>query len=390
MTPTISRSQLFAFRARRQYLAPEARGHTPEGVFEILKALQPVQPIAGGMPGTAPHPRTRMVDYEDDWTERWRASDRLIKGRFMHGNVAYVAREDLALYAAAFRRPMREPMPILTQRVLDAVQRHGPILKSALQDLTGLERGRFNRALTALNLAFEVMELQRTLDWDSPWDLYQRVYPDSDYRAWDQADAQTEVLWRFTRAFGPATTAEMVDWSGWPTRRVGELLDRMLRDAAILGVEVEARREPAYLASDDIAALEGVEPTRPFLVVLPANDPLVLPQWSWVKAHYRSEPLPYCLGVIVEDGDVVGAAWGHYKRRYAHIEELNLEPDIVHIPPRVDAALAALEFRVSGGYVPICIYGINGPADAPWTDEILTRNGYVWQSGYYVKDFSET
>ena len=30
-------------------------------------------------------------------------------------------------------------------------------------------------------------------------------------------------------------------------------------------------------------------------------------------------------------------------------------------------------------------YGINGPAEAPWVEEILTRNGYVWEGRYYVK-----
>jgi hypothetical protein len=36
------------------------------------------------------------------------------------------------------------------------------------------------------------------------------------------------------------------------------------------------------------------------------------------------------------------------------------------------------------------INGDNGPADAPWTDEILTRNGYVWRSGLYIKEAAKS
>jgi hypothetical protein len=382
----VTRKQLHAFRARRQFLAPEARGHTSEDVFEILKGLQPYPPIAGSMPGSAPHPRSRVVGYQEEWSQRWRAVDMLVKGRFMNGNVAYVTREDLALYAAAFRRRLRDPLPLPARSILGLLKRYGPMYKSALQELSDIERGRFNRALASLYQAFEVMELQRQVDWDSPWDLYRRAFPDADPDSWGQAAAQAEVLCRFTRAFGPATVVEMSDWSGWRQRTVQKRVDDLLRQDAVVALQVEGQDKVAYLSSAEVPALESVAPISPFLEVLPSNDPLVLPQGSRVKEGYRSERLPYCLGVVVEDGAIVGAAWGHYKRKYAHIEELNLEPDIVHNPPHMDDVLAAVEAFVSGGYVPIHIYGINGPAAAPWTDEILRRNGYAWLDGYYVKE----
>jgi ATP-dependent Lhr-like helicase len=354
--------------------------------MRILKALQPVKAISGGMPGTAPHPRTRMSDYDDDWTERLRASAKLIKGRFMRGNVAYVSRNDLALYAAAFRRPTRAAGSLSAQRILEGLERHGPMLKSTLRELTGLERGRFNQSLTALNRSFEAMEIQRTLDWDSPWDLYRRSYPEADVDAWRQVDARSEVLRRFTRAFGPATITEMADWSGWQPRIIQKLLDDLLQDNKLAEIRIDERDELTYLAQEDTGDLREVEPASPFLAWLPSSDPLVSPQWSYLVDVYRVERLPYCLGAVVEDGEIIGAAWGHYKRRFAHIEELNVEPEIVHVPPYIDQVLAALEEHVRGGHVPICIYGINGPADAPWVDEILTRNGYVRTAGYYVKD----
>lgn len=131
--------------------------------------------------------------------------------------------------------------------------------------------------------------------------------------------------------------------------------------------------------------LQALQPFQP-IAVLPPDAPFVLPRWSRVIEQYRYERLPYCVGVVVEGGEIVGAAWGHYRRRYVHIEELNLEPDTVHNPLHMDQTLAMLEYHVGGGHVPIFICGVHGLADAPWADEILTRNGYRWQAGYYVKE----
>ena len=386
---SVTRAQLLAFRARRQYLAPDARGRTPEDVFAILRALQPYPPIAGTMPGSAPHPRSRVVGYQDEWSQRWRAAGRLVKGRFMKGNVAYVTDADLALYAAAFRRPLRRPLPRPTRRILDLLEQHGPMPKSMLREMTGIERSRFDRALLSLNRAFEVMEVQREVDWDSPWDLLWRAYPSAEPDAWEQSDAQAEVLRRFTKAFGPATVAEMSDWSGWNQRTINKLLDRLVAHRDIVRVGIEGETEDAYLASEDAKALQAAAAVNRFIVVLPTNDPFVMPQWSHLQARYRPYPLPYCYGVIVVDGEIAGAAWGHYKRRYIHIEELSLEPAIVHDPPRMDEVLVTLESHLGAGQVPIHIYGINEVAEAPWIVDILARNDFVWQAGYYVKEATQ-
>lgn len=258
--------------------------------------------------------------------------------------------------------------------------------KSMMKEMMSIERGRFDRALLSLNRAFEVMEIQREVDWDSPWDLRRRAYPDADPDAWSQTDAQAEVLRRFTRAFGPATIAEMADWSGWNQRTISKLLDHLLARHDIVRVEIEGETEEACFASEDARALRAAAPVSRFIVVLPINDPFVLPQWSHLNAQHRPYPLPYCYSVIVVDGEIAGAAWGHYKRRYIHIEELSLSPDIVHDPPRMDEVLATLESHVGAGQVPIHIYGINEVAEAPWIGDILARNGFAWQAGYYVKE----
>jgi hypothetical protein len=382
---SVTRSQLLGFRARRQYLAPGARGHTPEDVLTILQALQPFPPIADSMPGSAPHPRSRVEDYQDAWAERWRAEGRLVKGRFMHRNIAYVADADLALYAAAFRQPLPGTLSWTARRILDLLEQHGPLHKSQLREMTAIERKRFDRALLVLNLAFEVMEIQTEVDWDSPWALPRHAYPGADPDGWQPAEAQAEVLRRFTKAFGPATLTQMAGWSGWRQRTVEERLDHLLSHGAIVHIEAEGEEEPAYLASEEVEALPAAAPVEPFTLMLPTNDPFALPHWPLLRARYRPYPLPHCYGVLVVDGEMVGAAWGQYKRRFIQIEELSIAPEVMGDPPRMDDVLAQLVAFFGGDQVLIHIGSLNQQAEAPWVAEILERNGFVRQAGYYAK-----
>ena len=52
----------------------------------------------------------------------------------------------------------------------------------------------------------------------------------------------------------------------------------------------------------------------------------------------------------------------------------------------MNETLAKLESHLGAGWVPIHIYGINGEAEATWVADILTRNGFVWNKEYYVKE----
>lgn len=381
----VLRPQLVGFRACRQYLAPEARGRTPEDVLTILRALQPFPPIAGSMPGSAPHPRSRVVGYQDAWAERWRADGRLIKGRFVGKAIAYVADDDLALYAAAFRQPLSGTLSWTARRILDLLERHGPLRKSQLRRMTAIERKRFDRALLVLNQAFVVMEVQIAVDWDSPWALPQHAYPDADLDAWEPAEAQAEVLRRFTKAFGPATVTQMASWSGWRQRTVEERLDCLLGRGAIVHVGVKGEEEAAYLTSEEVEALFAAAAVEPFTLILPTNDPFVMPHRALLRARYRPYPLPHCYGAIVVDGELVGAAWGQYKRRFIQIEELSIAPDVMDDPPRMDEVLAQLEAFFGAGQVPIHIGSLNQQAEAPWVAEILKRNGFIRWGGYYTK-----
>ena len=309
----------------------------------------------------------------------------------MHEERVYLDREALARCARAVRDFSASEVGIRAKLMavaliifLTAINGLNVVNSYVGRDfMTAIERQRFDRALLALNLAFEVMEVQTEVDWDSPWALPRHAYPDADLDAWEPATAQAEVLRRFTKAFGPATLTQMAGWSGWKQRTVGEWLDRLLGQGAIEPIQVEGQDESAYLASEEVDALSAATPVEPFTLMLPTNDPFVMPHWPLLRARYRPYPLPHCYGAIVVDGELVGAAWGQYKRRFIQIEELSIAPDVMDDPPRMDEVLTQLEAFF--GRAPIHIGSLNQQAEAPWIAEILERNGFVRQSGYYVK-----
>ena len=91
---------ILAKRLRRQRLTDPLP--SADSYLDLFRLLQPVSPVAFTRPGDPPRlmPRTRFDDGAE--ADRLRAQRRLVKGRFLGGNIGYVLAEDLALYARHF------------------------------------------------------------------------------------------------------------------------------------------------------------------------------------------------------------------------------------------------------------------------------------------------
>ncbi|MFL6074726.1 MAG: winged helix DNA-binding domain-containing protein [Mycobacteriales bacterium] len=86
--------------------------------------------------------------------------------------------------------------------------------------------------------------------------------------AWSTADAQVELVRRWLAAYGPGTAADLKWWTGWTAGEVKRAL------AAIGPAEVELDGGgTGYVLPDDLGP---VEPTGPWVALLPALDPTVM------------------------------------------------------------------------------------------------------------------
>ncbi|MCL6449682.1 MAG: winged helix DNA-binding domain-containing protein [Acetobacteraceae bacterium] len=86
--------------------------------------------------------------------------------------------------------------------------------------------------------------------------------------------ARAELLRRYLRAYGPASTADFAYWAGFD--RVGPAEDARRRlGEAVAEVEVEGSTRPLLMLAADMPALAAVKPSRTAFP-LPRFDPLVL------------------------------------------------------------------------------------------------------------------
>jgi hypothetical protein len=123
-----------------------------------------------------------------------------------------------------------------------------------------------------------------------------------------QAEAQTEVLTKWLRGFGPATETDIKWWTGWPVGQVRKALE----PANVIEVEMEGG--PGYLLADDA---EAVETPTSWVAMLPSLDPTVMgwKQREWYLGDH-SEHLFDRNGnagpTVWADGRVVGG-WAQRK-----------------------------------------------------------------------------
>ncbi len=297
--------QIHALRAQRQYLAPSVRGSSDTDYLTILRALGPLRPPAHAFPGTpallaerhrSPHEGPLVV------AERVRRQGRVVKGRFQHGHVAYVALEDVPLYWAAFCLPLEPHVLSAEGRVLETLEREGPLHKTELSQSSGVRGRELSEVLNKLVRSGQVFEHQLETEWDNPWGLVASEHPD-----WlvgpSRFAARLEVLRRFVHAHVFTSLEEARDWSGWPLRECRELFGALQSMGVLEHAEVRGWGEH-YLVCDfvEIQVLETCA------AVLDPGDPLASAQRSFLKKDFPEPTLCY----LLIDGEIVGSIAGRW------------------------------------------------------------------------------
>ncbi len=100
-------------------------------------------------------------------------------------------------------------------------------------------------------------------------------------KQWTVEDAQAELVWRWLKAFGPATVEDVRWWTGWTLGDVRRAL------AAIAPVEVELDGASGIALADDLVPTRRPEP---FAALLAGLDPSVM-GWAgrdWYLGPHRT------------------------------------------------------------------------------------------------------
>ena len=333
-----------SWRARR--LASQGLSAPVEGesdFVELFRRLQPVPPMANSYPGSPPRLEYRVggADGEDArLADELRARHKLIKGRYFGGRVSYVFVEDLALYAAACRRPMTT----LNDRhaaVLRAFEVSGPLSPRQLRQQTGMAHRPLMAAVNRLEEAFLVCEDQTDDAWDRPLHLFEREWPEAHEAELDRVEAREEVLGRWAAANVWVCVEGAAAVTGWPKRELVKLLASLSAMGKLQPVDAVQEPVEADVGAQYLVAPDG-DPVAlgPGAVrVLHRDDPLVRPLLPMLKVRYADREV---LKYLLIDDEVSGAVCGHWRIGPHDVEDILIDGEATAQERRQDVLAAVI------------------------------------------------
>ncbi|MEY8311503.1 hypothetical protein AALA61_05820 [Oscillospiraceae bacterium 42-9] len=320
----MDRTRLAALRMERQHLGNPA---SEEEYLSLYRDLQPGVNVYWNGFGQPPTLSFR-ADFDDLAFNRARQLERgLVKGRFAGGNLGWIVPEDMALYAALYRKPLASPNERQFQ-LLELIERSGPLSIQQMKEETGMLVKAITPVLHRLQEAFLIYEDQYDGEWDRGWCPFEEMFPGLDLERLSRLEALKTVLPRFAYRF--------VWFSQGMAKAFYRLPDKDLK-AALAQLEAEGTLVPwedGWVLPQDRGALEapGGQPPRS-VYAIHRNDPLFKaaePELKkWAEALTAGRPYDcQALQFLLVDGEFRGVVAGHFRNGPYDLNDVVLDlPD---------------------------------------------------------------
>ena len=186
--------KLLALRMQRQHLTDPV---DEAGYDALYRDMQPGLNLYWHGFGQPPE-LTFRADFDDVAYNRERLADRrLIKGRFAGGNLGWIGEEDLPLFAALYRKPIKGFMTDVQQTIMTLIERMGPLNIQQIKEETGYLVKVITPALHRLQEAFLLSEDQFDGEWDRAWYRFEEMFPEVELNRFSREEAIDTVLQRF-------------------------------------------------------------------------------------------------------------------------------------------------------------------------------------------------
>jgi hypothetical protein len=311
----VDKSTVLANRLdRHRLLAPV---ESEEDYLELLRQLQPVNPIFYTCPGDPPSLYPRAAFNDQEVTSNLRKGQVLAKGRFLGGGVGYVLADEIALFANAFCKPLTGFGPN-EQQILDVIKGAGPLSAGMIKEETGFLSKEIMPVLHKLQKAFIVYEDQSDSDWERPWEMFERVWPDVRICDEQKLSAVKSILSRFIKINVFLTFGQLKSWSRFPVRLLKEAIQALLEENQIIPISIAGLGEGYMLPHD--ADLDPAQPQRSVFMLHKA-DPIVRMHLDELKKKFEGEVLQY----LLIDGELNGAVMGHMRIGPHDVEDIELQ-----------------------------------------------------------------
>lgn len=316
----IKKEAVRALRMQRQFLPETAGFEDYEALFRLASPVPTVYWTAPGDPPTLPE-----HSFLDDFTHnnRLRAEHKLVKGRFQSGNIGYVFREDMALYAAAYR----QEGGALSEReaeLLRLFREEGPMTIGVIKEITGYLVKEITPVLHKLQKKFYLFEDQTDCGGDRGWCLFEDEFPEVfTPSSFGREDAVEEIILRFLRLHVFATEAMLNAFYKLPSKLILKALAGLTAQGKIREASMDG--ESGYLLPEDAQTMANMQsaPEQHSVYALHRNDFLVRARQAQLEEmHWHTEF--QVLQYLLIDGEFQGAVVGKFKNGPYELEDVVL------------------------------------------------------------------
>lgn len=334
-----------ALRMERQHLLTPANETEYDALYRDLQPGQNVYWNGFGQPPTL----SFRADFDDLAYNKSRQFRReLIKGRFAGGNLGWILPEDLELFAALYRKPLKNAT-MTQQMLLERIETSGPYTIGQLKEESGLLVKEITPALHRLQEAFLIYEDQYDGEWDRGWYRFGEFFSDFNLDRYTKTEALKIVLRRFAHRFVWFTPAMAKSFYKLPEKEI------KLAIAGLVSETVLVESDGGYLLKEDAETLKTyIAPEFHSVYALHRNDPIYKAFEPALKSLAKSltEGLPYdCdpLQYLLIDGVFHGAVVGHFRNGPYDLNDVRI--DDASLLSRKEEIIAAVQ-TVNSGALP--------------------------------------
>ena len=333
--------KIISLRMERQCFINKAN---EDEYIKLYRDTQPGQNVYWNGFGEPPT-LTFRADFNDIEFNRGRQLKRkLIKGRFSGGNLGWIVPEDMELFAALYRKPLMKPTEIQL-RVLEMIEREGPLNIQQIKEETGWLVKEITPALHRLQEAFLIYEDQYDGEWDRGWYMFTEMFPQANLEKYTRREALEIVLQRFAYRLVWFDTAMAKSFYKLPEKEI------KLAIGALAAKGVLIASDSGYMLKSDAELLTDYQPkTLNFVYAIHRNDFIYKAHEHILKEtaknmteglDYDHEPLQY----LLIDGEFHGASVGHFRNGPYDLNDLVCDlPDAESRKDEIIEAIRAVNF----------------------------------------------
>lgn len=301
--------KIISLRMERQCFTNKANEHE---YIKLYRDTQPGQNVYWNGFGQPPTLSFR-ADFDDIQFNRDRQLKRkLIKGRFSGGNLGWIVPEDIELFVALYRKPLTKPTEI-QRKVLELIEREGPLNIQQMKEETGLLVKEITPALHRLQEAFLIYEDQYDGEWDRGWYKFVEMFPEVILDKYTRLEALKIVLQRFAYRLVWFDTAMAKSFYKLPEKEI------KLAVGDLVAEDILVASDSGYMLKSDADLLESYKPkVMKFVYAIHRNDFIYKVHEHILKEmaksmteglDYDHEPLQY----LLIDGEFHGVSVGHFR-----------------------------------------------------------------------------